>query len=208
MKKTKKIIVIAPLLLLLIAGIFFAFNVVKNLGDKKSNEVEMANKKLFIVAEDSDWKIGEWTVTGNISAQTENLDVTDSEILLTPDGNQAKAKLTLTGNLYAESLAEDIEPGSLYFEFSRSILPDSDYSLYEIIDMYNSLKNSAIRDYIYFTIVYDKKSFVIKCKMYTNLSEVLNHLEILPKKIIVNGKTSLQSPHFLLDENIFLINIS
>lgn len=134
MKKTKKIIVIAPLLLLLIAGVFFAFNVVKNLGDKKSNEVEMANKKLFIVAEDPDWKIGEWTVTGNISAQTENLDVTDSEILLTPDGNQAKAKLTLTGNLYAESLAEDIEPGSLYFEFSRSILPDSDYSLYEIND--------------------------------------------------------------------------
>ena len=82
------------------------------------------------------------------------------------------------------------------------------YSLYEIIDMYNSLKNSTIRDYIYFTMIYEKKSFVIKCKMYTNLSEVLNYLEILPKKIIVNGKTVLQSPHFLLEENIFLINIS
>ena len=81
------------------------------------------------------------------------------------------------------------------------------YSIYEIIDIYNILKNSVVRDYIYVNFIYKKESFVVKCKKYTNLSEILNNFEICPDKIMVNEKVQIANPHYLLDENIYLINV-
>ncbi len=82
-----------------------------------------------------------------------------------------------------------------------------DYDIYNIIDIYNTLKNRVSRDFIYFTLIYKKMCFVIKCKKYTNLSEVLNYYEICPNKIVVNEKIQIASPHYLLDENIYLVSI-
>ena len=68
-------------------------------------------------------------------------------------------------------------------------------SIYDVIDIYNEIKNNPIRDYIYVEI--NKKVF--KIKEYSNLKEILFHFNIEVKNYIkINKKEKYTSTNFLL----------
>lgn len=79
------------------------------------------------------------------------------------------------------------------------------FTLYDILDIYNKLKNRLPRDYIYISIITNDVK-VIKVKKYSNLKEVLNLLNISIDKVIIN-KIEVKELDFLLDDSIDFIVI-
>ncbi len=81
-------------------------------------------------------------------------------------------------------------------------------SLYNIIDIYTSLKKCRKRDYVYFTLIHSKNISVIKTKRYSNLDEILKVLGITANEVIINLKRKFTNTNILLDDNIDIININ
>lgn len=80
------------------------------------------------------------------------------------------------------------------------------YNLYDILDIYNKLKNRLARDYIYISIITNEVK-VIKVKKYSNLKEILSILGINASTIYINGKLEVNERDFLLDESVSYIVI-
>ena len=81
-------------------------------------------------------------------------------------------------------------------------------SLYDVIDIYNELKNKVNRDFIYVTLLHDSKIRVIKLKKNSNLKDLLEHIKVMGTTFIINNTIKVQNPNFLLDENVGTININ
>lgn len=79
-------------------------------------------------------------------------------------------------------------------------------NLYETIDIYNTLKNRNIRDYIYITFSYNKNKTVIKTKKYSNLKDLLVEIGVIGTSII-NKKIKIENANFLLDEYVVSVDI-
>lgn len=80
------------------------------------------------------------------------------------------------------------------------------FNLYDVLDIYNKLKNRLARDYIYLSIVTNEVK-VIKIKKYSNLKEILSILGINGETIYINGKLEINELDFLLDESVSFIVI-
>lgn len=81
-------------------------------------------------------------------------------------------------------------------------------SLYDVIDIYNDLKNRNSRDFVYVTLIHDNKIRVIKLKKNSNLKDLLEHIKVMGTTFIINNTIKVQNPNFLLDENVRTININ
>jgi len=80
-------------------------------------------------------------------------------------------------------------------------------NLYDVIDIYDKLKVRNYRDYIYLTVIYNKKQEVLKVKRNSNLKDILEYIDIMSTKIVINDNLEIQSGNFLLDESVKMINI-
>lgn len=78
-------------------------------------------------------------------------------------------------------------------------------SIYDVIDIFNIIKNKANRDYIYFTLINKNTLNVVKAKRYSNLKDVLVELKIVTSNLVVNNTMHLDNPNFLIDDNISLV---
>lgn len=78
-------------------------------------------------------------------------------------------------------------------------------SIYDVIDIFNIIKNKASRDYIYFTLINKNTLNVVKAKRYSNLKDVLVELKIVTSNLVVNNTMQLDNPNFLIDDNISLV---
>lgn len=78
-------------------------------------------------------------------------------------------------------------------------------SIYEVIDMFNVIKNKSSRDYIYFTLINKNTLNVVKAKRYSNLKDVLIELKIVTSNLVINNTKQLDNPNFLIDDNICLV---
>ncbi len=134
MKNKKQGVVIAILLFLFIVGVFVATTVYKKFISRNINEVKAENKYMYIDPEGSDWNLGEWRIGSSIVSLSDNIEVDDLDITLNPDGEKAKVKVTIDGELYTGTLTEDLAPETLAFEVSRGLFADSDYNRYEVED--------------------------------------------------------------------------
>ena len=83
--------------------------------------------------------------------------------------------------------------------FDKSLT--ANYKIYNILDLYNKLKNKSPRDYIYVT-VFNSNCNVYKIKKYSNLKELLNYIGINPNKVYINEKDELTNYDYLLDDNV------
>lgn len=88
--------------------------------------------------------------------------------------------------------------------FDKSLT--ANYKIYNILDLYNKLKNKTPRDYIYVTI-FNSNCNVYKIKKYSNLKELLNYIGINPNKVYINEKDELTNYDYLLDDNVTSIFI-
>lgn len=79
-------------------------------------------------------------------------------------------------------------------------------NLYETIDIYNSLKNRNIRDYIYLTLSHNKTWSIIKTKKYSNLKDLLVEIGVIGTAII-NKKIKIENANFLLNEDVISVDI-
>lgn len=80
-------------------------------------------------------------------------------------------------------------------------------SIYDVIDIYDKLKNRNIRDYIYISIIFKDTIKVIKTKKNSNLKDILEYLNLMSTKIVINGKLKIENGNFLLDESVKTVNI-
>ena len=78
-------------------------------------------------------------------------------------------------------------------------------SIYDVIDIFNIIKNKASRDYIYFTLINKNTLNVVKAKRYSNLKDVLVELKIVTSNLVINNIKQLDNPNFLIDDNISLV---
>ena len=60
-------------------------------------------------------------------------------------------------------------------------------SIYDVIDIFNIIKNKASRDYIYFTLINKNTLNVVKAKRYSNLKDVLAELKIVTSNLVINN---------------------
>ncbi len=82
-------------------------------------------------------------------------------------------------------------------------------SIYEVIDLYNEVKNKIKRDFIYINVSSKTSNTTYKIKKYTNLKELLNYIGINEiNKLVLNRKIKLNTYDFLLDENTLKIEVS
>ena len=81
------------------------------------------------------------------------------------------------------------------------------YNLYEIIDIYNKIKNIKERDYIYISIVYNNTFLVNKVKKYSNLKDILECNQIIGKYYLINNNIKITNSNYLLDERVSQIVI-
>ena len=79
-------------------------------------------------------------------------------------------------------------------------------SIYDVIDIYNKIKNKVSRDYVYFTLINKNKVNVIKTKRFSNLKDVLQDLKIVTNNLIINN-IPLDNPNFLVTDDICLVQI-
>lgn len=84
---------------------------------------------------------------------------------------------------------------------------EKEISIYDIIDIYDSLKNRNRRDYVYVTVVYNSSLSVIKTKRNSNLKDLLEYLNVMSTKIIINDKLKTQNGNFLIDESVSVVNV-
>ena len=75
-------------------------------------------------------------------------------------------------------------------------------SIYDVIDIFNIIKNKASRDYIYFILINKNTLNVVKAKRYSNLKDVLVELKIVTSNLVVNNTKQLDNPNFLIADNI------
>ena len=78
-------------------------------------------------------------------------------------------------------------------------------SIYDVIDIFNIIKNKASRDYIYFTLINKNTLNVVKAKRYSNLKDVLAELKIVTSNLVINNIKQLDNPNFSIDDNISLV---
>ena len=79
--------------------------------------------------------------------------------------------------------------------------------MYEIIDIYNKIKNIKERDYIYISIVYNNTFLVNKVKKYSNLKDILESNQIIGKYYLINNNIKITNSNYLLDERVSQIVI-
>lgn len=80
-------------------------------------------------------------------------------------------------------------------------------SVYDVLDIFNKLKNSLVRDYIYVSVKNNNNVYVLKVKRYSNLKDLLEYLNLMSTKILINDKLKIESANFLLDDKVNTINI-
>ncbi len=80
-------------------------------------------------------------------------------------------------------------------------------TIYDVIDVYDLLKNRNKRDYIYVTIISNNTLNIIKTKRNSNLKDILEYLNLMSTKILINGELQIENGNFLLDETIRTVNI-
>lgn len=80
-------------------------------------------------------------------------------------------------------------------------------TLYEIIDIYNKIKNKWVRDYIYFTLIYNKSLSVFKVKKYSNVRDILINNGVSYNNLSVNG-IKINDKNYLLDDNVSYVEVS
>jgi len=97
---------------------------------------------------------------------------------------------------------------NIEIEFTPSDNNETVVSLYDIIDIYDKLKNRIPRDYIYLTVKSNQNLQVIKTKKNSNLKDLLEHLNLMSTNIIINEKLKIENGNFFLDEKIRTININ
>lgn len=83
---------------------------------------------------------------------------------------------------------------------------DNYKSLYDVIDIYDKLKNRWVRDYIYFCAIYDKTYNVFKVKKYSNVRDILINNGINFERLSVNG-LNVNDKNFLLDDNVSYVEV-
>ena len=63
------------------------------------------------------------------------------------------------------------------------------------------------RDFVYVSVIYNNKQEVLKVKKNSNLKDILEYLDIMSTKLVINKNIEIQSGNFLLDESVYMINI-
>ena len=195
MKKEKHVGIIAILLFLLIVGGFVATSIIKKMVSKETNEVKADSKFIYIDAEDDDWLIGEWRIASSVSALSDNISVDGSDVELTPDGESAKAKVTISGELYMGTLAEDIEPGLLAYELPRGLFEDQNYNDYEVTDGVGYFYN--LDDELMYSITFG--SDLPYCNPYNSTCESDTYDYYW---YIANGKINIENAHAITVDSV------
>ena len=81
--------------------------------------------------------------------------------------------------------------------------------VYEIIDLYNLIRNNPIRDFIYIELSNKKDISILKVKKYCNLKELLYNKNIsFNKDIVINDKVKTTNLDYIIDEKINKIYIN
>ena len=166
--------------------------------------------------------VGEAKVLTLVISYDDKFDLKD-EFLLRDNVNDILETLNLVDSVYDDLTVKirldkrDVSSYQILFsylgtypniEIDFTINKDErEVSIYDVIDVYDSLKNRNKRDYIYVTIVYNNTLNVIKTKRNSNLKDLLEYLNVMSTKIVVNGKLKIENGNFLLDESVRGFNI-
>ncbi len=84
---------------------------------------------------------------------------------------------------------------------------DNQLDLYNVLDIYNRLKNKSERDYIYLSVCCKNVVQVLKTKKYINLKEVLDPLNISYKSILINDYVEASDVNYLLDDQVYEVKL-
>lgn len=96
---------------------------------------------------------------------------------------------------------------NIQIEFSKSKEEETEVFLYDIIDLFNKIKNKLSRDFVFVTVRSSKSIDVVKVKRYSNLKDLLEYLNLMSTNILINEKLRIENGNFLLDDSVRTVNI-
>ena len=96
---------------------------------------------------------------------------------------------------------------NIQIEFSKSKEEETEVFLYDIIDLFNKIKNKLSRDFVFVTVRSGKSIDVVKVKRYSNLKDLLEYLNLMSTNILINEKLRIENGNFLLDDSVRTVNI-
>jgi hypothetical protein len=167
--------------------------------------VKCKNLVLVIPYDDGYDVSGEYLLKDNIIEVLETLNLIDQ----TYDDLNVKIRLDKRDVISYQTLFSYLGTyPNIEVLFQSNSEEETVVSLYDVIDIYDRLKNRNFRDYIYLSVVYDNKITVVKTKKNSNLKDLLMHLSIMSTKIVINNKIKIENGNFMLDESVKVVNIN
>ncbi len=173
---------------------------IKKIWKPKSSEITLEIKSI-----DTEDLKDEFILKDNMSIILQTLDILnqtypDIEIKISLEKNNIRIYQALFSYLGTYP--------NITVEFGKPHIESTKLTTYDVIDIYNELKNCNIRDYIYITLIKNEEFDVIKTKKNTNLKDLLETLDINANKATINGNIKLSGINFLINEEVYKININ
>lgn len=170
-----------------------------------TENIGLTNSLTLVLSYDYDYDIkDEYLLKDNIKEVLETLNIIDQ----TYENLKVKIRLNKRDILSYQTLFSYIGTyPNIDIEFNKTDESETCITLYDVIDIYNKLKNKIKRDYIYISVKSNSNVTIIKTKRNSNLKDLLVHLNIMSTKILINEKLKIENANFLLDENIKTVNI-
>ncbi|MCI8330785.1 MAG: hypothetical protein HFE04_01650 [Bacilli bacterium] len=173
---------------------------IKKIWKPKSSEITLEIKSI-----DTEDLKDEFILKDNMSIILQTLDILnqtypDIEIKISLEKNNIRIYQALFSYLGTYP--------NITVEFGKPHIESTKLTTYDVIDIYNELKNCNIRDYIYITLIKNQEFDVIKTKKNTNLKDLLETLDINANKATINGNIKLSGINFLINEEVYKININ
>ncbi len=174
-------------------------DIIKKIWKPKTSEITLEIKK----RDNNDFR-DEFILNDNMNIILQTLDIIDQtypdiEIKISIDKSNLKVYQSLFSYLGTYP--------NIIVDFNAPSQESTVLNIYEIIDIYNDIKNCNKRDYIYLTLINNQESSVIKTKKNSNLKDLLETLEISSTHAIINDNLKLTGVNFLLDENVYKIHV-
>lgn len=170
-----------------------------------TENIGVANNLTLVLSYNNDFDIkDEYLLKDNIKEILETLNIIDQNY----EGLTVKIRLNKRDILSYQTLFSYLGTyPNIEIEFNKTDDNETCISIYDVLDIYNKLKNRNFRDYIYLSVKSNSNITVVKTKRNSNLKDLLVHLNIMSTNILINEKLKIENANFLLDENIKTVNI-
>lgn len=167
--------------------------------------VGLKNNLTLVLTYDYDYDIkDEYLLKDNIKEVLETLNIIDQ----TYENLTVKIRLNKRDIMSYQTLFSYLGTyPNIEIEFNKTDENETCIFIYDVLNIYDNLKNKIKRDYIYVSVKNNSNITIVKTKRNSNLKDLLVHLNIMSTKILINEKLKIESANFLLDENIKTVNI-